>query len=189
MPGPLHIHPVVYGANQQKVGMRTFGARHFIGRELQIGQCPIPWQATYLQMLAFIKVATAPNGYIVPYGDTFGPPDHSESYRVHHLPAEDGDVPIIELEPLLHRASGFQSPHYVPRDRTFDDRNIPPDVQPEDRAAQDAQRAELRGKRRQAELAGNTFEVRATRPRDAGLLPLGFLQSLAALGRKMSDGS
>ncbi len=180
-PGPLHIHPVLFLDTQKRVGIRTFGARHFIGRELLVEPSPVPWQATYLQMLALLATATAPNGYIVPDGDTFGPPDHSVSYRVHHRPAMDGDVPILELEPLVHRASGFQSPAYVPRDRTFDDRNIPADAAPEDRAAQDALRAELRGKRRQAELAGTTFEVRATLPREDAPRP--------AFGRKKLDPS
>jgi len=151
---------------------------------------PIPWQGIYLRMVEFVQMATGPNGYIVPDGETFGPPDHTESYRVHHRPAEAGGVPTLELEPLLHQPSGFQSPAYVPRDRRFDDRNIPPELQPEDRAAQDAQRALLRGQRRQAELAGNKFEVRAALPRDDTSRPgPSWLDQRPVFGRKRPDPS
>ncbi len=188
VPGPLHIHPLLFGDAQKRIGIRTIGARHFIGHELLVEAGPIPWQGLYGRIVEFVQMATRPNGYIVPDGETFGPPDHTESYRVHHRPAEPGDVPILELEPLLHRPSGFQSPDYVPRDRTFDDRNIPPDMQAEDRAAQDSQRAELRGKRRLAELAGNGFEVRAALPRDDTPRPgPSWLHLRPTFGRKKPD--
>ena len=72
---------------------------------------------------------------------------------------------------MLHQASGFRSPAYVSRESRFDDRNIPANVMPEDRAGQDAMRAELRGKRRQAELVGNHFEVRVKSPDGDGRPP------------------
>lgn len=181
VPGPLHIHPVLFTNAEKRIGLRTFGAQHFIGREVLIEPHIVPWQALYIRAIDLVQMAAGPQGYIVPDGDTFGPPDHSESYRVHHRAPENGGVPILELEPLLHQASGFQSPAYIPRERVFDDRTIPPDVQPEDRAAQDAQRAELRGLRRMAEEAGNSFEVRATLPREEPPRPV--------FGRKKPEGS
>jgi hypothetical protein len=175
-PGPLHIHPVLFGDAQNSMGprmagIRTFGARHFIGRELLIEPNPIPWQATFLTMLAFLKVATVPDGYVIPDGDLLENEDYSEAYRIHHRSADEGDVPLYEFEPMLHQASGFRSPAYVSRESRFDDRNIPANVMPEDRAGQDAMRAELRGKRRQAELVGNHFEVRVKSPDGDGRPP------------------
>ncbi|MEP7007562.1 MAG: hypothetical protein ABI810_16385, partial [Sphingomonas bacterium] len=117
-PGPLHIHPFLFGnprgaSRNPEVGIRTFGARHFIGREVLIEPSVIDWGANFETILAFLRVATADKGYIIPDGDTFGPEDGSLSYRVIHRAATEGDVPLYELVPLMHRAQGFQSPDYV----------------------------------------------------------------------------
>lgn len=168
-PGPLHIHPYLYGGGHSRdgkalAGIRTFGAGHFIDREIRIEPSVLPWSANYETVLAFLRVATAQNGYIIPDGDTFGPEDGSLSYRVRHIPATDDDVALYELEPLLHREYGFQSDSYVPRERAFDDRSAPPDLMP----AAASERAELldewQAKRALAEGIGGRFEVRARNP-------------------------
>ena len=70
-PSPLHVHPFLYGHSMSedgkaKLGIRTFGARHLIGRELLIEPSVIPWAANFETMLAFLRVATAEKGYLIP---------------------------------------------------------------------------------------------------------------------------
>lgn len=172
VPGPLHIHPYLYGggtaANGKALaGIRTFGAGHFIDREIRIEPSELPWSANFETILAFLRVATTQNGYIIPDGDTFGPEDGSLSYRVRHVPASDDDAPLYELEPLMYREYGFQSDNYVPRERAFDDRSPPSDLMP----AAAAERRELinewQSKRAMAEGIGGSFEVRARNPQPA----------------------
>ena len=203
-PGPLHIHPFLFGnpggaGGRPEVGIRTFGARHFIGREVLIEPSVIDWGANFETILAFLRLATHDKGYIIPHGDTFGPEDGSLSYRVIHRDATEGDVPLYELVPLMHRAQGFQSPDYVPRDRAFDDRNPPTDLMPPEQEAQQELTDEWREKRALAEGAGGRFEVRARggdapppAPPSPPLPPPGpatrslFRQKM--FGRKDSDG-
>ena len=166
-PGPLHIHPYLFGGQKDatgatKVGIRTFGARHFVGREVLVEPNALPWGANYQTILVFLKVATVENGYVIAHGDTFGPEDRSLSYRVLHREAEAGDVPLFELQPLMYREHGFVSDDYVPPGRVFDDRMPPPaDLMP---AGDDAKMQlvnEWREKRVRAEGIGGRFEVRA----------------------------
>lgn len=165
-PSPLHIHPYLFGnANgpdgKARVGIRTFGARHFIGRELLIEPSVLPWAANYETILSFLRIATAKNGYIIPDGDTFGPEDRSLSYRCLHREAEPDDVPLIELVPLMHREFDFVADDYVPQDRVINDRAPPSELMPEDDEAKFDLVNEWREKRALAEGIGGTFEVRA----------------------------
>ena len=174
-PGPLHIHPFLFGNSnhpdgQARVGIRTFGARHFIGRELLIEPSVIPWAANYETLLTFLRVATADQGYVIPDGDTFGPEDRSQSYRVIHRDAEPGDVPLYELVPLLHREFDFIADDYVPQDRVIDDRSPPPELMPNDDEAKMDLANEWREKRKLAEGFGASFEVRA-RHKEPGAIP------------------
>lgn len=169
-PGPLHIHPYLFGPNagpgeEQKIGIRTFGARHWLGREILIEPSVLPWAANYEVICAFLRIATTENGYVIPDGDTFGPEDRSQSYRVDYRNAdpEEGElgVPFYELTPLKHVEYGFVSEEHVPDENVIDDRSFPTDLMPED----DAEKAELanewREKRSIAEGIGGKFEVRA----------------------------
>ena len=170
-PGPLHIHPYLYGGGENAggkalAGIRTFGAAHFIDREIRIEPSELPWAANFETILAFLRVATTTNGYVIPDNDTFGPEDHSLSYRVRHLEATSDDVALYELTPLLYREYGFQSPDYVPRERTFDDRTAPAELMPEARDERQELLDEWQEKRAMAEGIGGRFEVRA---RDPGL--------------------
>ena len=165
-PAPLHIHPFLFGkqmgaSGKPEIGIRTFGARHFIGREVLIEPSVIDWGANFETIMAFLRLATHDKGYIIPHGDSFGPEDGSLSYRVIHRDAAEGDVPLYELVPLMHRAQGFQSPDYVPRDRVFDDRNPPTDLMPPEQDAKEELTDEWREKRALAEGVGGRFEVRA----------------------------
>ncbi|MEO5773637.1 MAG: hypothetical protein ABIQ32_05910 [Sphingomicrobium sp.] len=168
-PGPLHIHPYLFGnATDQdgkaKIGIRTFGARHFIGREILIEPSILPWAANYQTILAFLAVATTKNGYVIPDGDTFGPEDRSLSYRVLHREAEEGDVPLCELEPLMFREYNFVAEDYVPPERVFDDRSAPVDLMPSEDGDKSELISEWRQKRAMAEGIGGRFEVRARDP-------------------------
>ena len=169
-PSLLHVHPYLFGNargedGQPRIGIRTFGARHFIGGEVVVEPGPLPWAANYETILAFLRVATTQNGYLIPDGDTFGPEDRSLSYRVIHRAAEEGDVPVYELVPLMHREYGFVAEDYVPEDRAINDRSPPPELMPEDDEAKMELANEWREKRRLAEGIGGRFEVRA---RDGG---------------------
>lgn len=164
-PSLLHIHPYLFGPKepvegQQHVGIRTFAARHFIGRELLVEPGPIPWSDTFETVLAFLRVALADKGYIIPDGDSFGPDDGSFSYRVRHLEPDEGGVPLIELSPLMHREHGFVSPDYVPRECAIDDRCPPPAIMPADENAKAELANEWREKRKLAEGIGGRLEVR-----------------------------
>jgi hypothetical protein len=165
-PSLMHIHPWLFGGQKdadgrELVGMRTFGLRHFIGGEALIEPSPLPWLANYETIMAFLRVCIDDNGYIIPDGDSFGPEDRSQSYRVNHRPAADNDVPIYELEPLMRRDYGYRSPAYVPPERVFDDRSAPADLMPKDLVQRDALLDEWRAKRGMAEGIGGRFEVRA----------------------------
>lgn len=175
-PGPLQIHPYLFGnANgpdgKARVGIRTFGARHFIGRELLIEPSELPWAANFEVILSFLRIATAENGYIIPDGDTFGPEDRSVSYRAIHREAEPDDVPLCELVPLMHREYGFVAADYVPEDRVINDRSPPLELMPEDDEEKFELVNEWREKRAMAQGIGGRFEVRARDPGDGSPPP------------------
>lgn len=175
-PSPLHIHPLLFDGGTSADGkpmasIETFGARHFIGREIEVEPSVLPWAANYETILAFLRVATLDKGYVIPDGDTFGPEDGSLSYRVIHRPEVPGIVPVYELEPLLYREFGFQSDGYVPRERAFDDRMPPPDLMPAGDGAKMELVNEWREKRALAEGIGGRFEVRSRDGRGPGATP------------------
>ena len=165
-PSMLHVHPYLFGGGQDadgshKAGIRTFGMRHFIGREVIVEPNILPWAANFETILALLRVATIQDGYIIPDGDTFGPEDRSLSYRVLHREAEEGDVPLLELVPLMYEEYGFVAPDYVPLDQVIDDRMPPPALMPEDEEEKMELANEWREKRSLAEGIGGRFEVRS----------------------------
>jgi hypothetical protein len=193
-PSPLHVHPYLFGDGKRgedkpKAGIRTFGVRHFIGREVLINPSVLPWAANFETILAFLRVATIEDGYVIPDGDTFGPEDRSLSYRVIHRDAEPDDVPLYELEPLMHREYGFVADDYVPRERVFDDRMPPMDLMPQDAEAKMELVNGWREKRALAERIGGRFEVRAKGPVIGGAPPPGGgYGGRPVFGRKRSSG-
>lgn len=174
VPGPLHIHPQLFGpraahGDTPLAGIRTFGARHWLGREIIVEPNVLPWTANFETILAFMRIATAPNGYIIPDGDTFGPEDRSLSYRVlHHdegamigaVAPSPADMPLYELVPLKHLAHDFVAPEHVPDDRVIDDRSFPLDLMPVGQEEKMALANEWFQKRKLAEGIGGRFEVR-----------------------------
>ncbi|WP_301750419.1 hypothetical protein [uncultured Erythrobacter sp.] len=184
-PGPLHIHPFLFGptaapGESARVGIRTFGARHWLGREIIVQPNVLPWAANLETIFAFLRVTTMPNGYVIPDGDTFGPEDRSLSYRVLHHDAranigyaspEPADVPFYELVPLKHLQYGFVADEHVPDANAFDDRAFPLDIMPEGQDERMALANEWFEKRKLAEGIGGRFEVRKAGEGDAPLAP------------------
>jgi hypothetical protein len=174
MPGPLHIHPFLFGPRAAAdedalVGIRTFGARHWLGREVIVQPHVLPWMANLETIMAFLRVATMPGGYVIPHRDTFGPEDKSQSYRVlHHdqgdnigyAEPEPADLPFYELVPLKHLEHSFIAPEHVPDNRVIDDRAFPLDLMPTGQEEKMALANEWFQKRKLAEGIGGRFEVR-----------------------------
>lgn len=173
LPGPLHIHPQLFGPKRpvpgepNKAGIRTFGVRHWLGREVLIEPHALPWAANFEVILTFLRIATMPGGYVIPDGDTFGPEDRSLSYRVlHHdagaplAEAETTDMPLYELVPLKHVEYGFLAPEHVPDANVIDDRAFPLDLMPVGQEEKMALANEWFQKRKLAEGIGGRFEVR-----------------------------
>jgi hypothetical protein len=168
-PNPLHVHALPFrgpGTTQDQgiAGVATFGAAAFIGREIRVRPTEVPWSEAYQHALGFINLAIKENGYIIPDGDTFGDDGNNFCYRVHHTaePLLNGgaQIPCYELEPLLNKQQGFQSPEYVTRDRIVNiDAPQPEYVQLKGRAGREMV-AEWRATRRMAERAGLSFEVK-----------------------------
>ena len=169
-PNPLNVHPMPFrgpGTTQDQgiAGLETFGAAAFIGREIRVRPTVVPWGEAYEHVLGFVALAMHKNGYVIPDGDTFGDESHSFSYRVHHtaepLLNAGKQIPCYELEPLLNRQSGFQSPDYVPRDRIVNiDAPQPEYVELQGRAGKETVAA-WKAKREMAERVGGSFEVKA----------------------------
>ena len=170
-PSPLHIHPFLFGARRatddpSKSGIRTFGARHWLGREILISPSELPWSANFETILAFMRIATAPNGYVIPDGDTFGPEDRSTSTRVTYRDAPDsatGEVgmALYELTPLKHTEFDFVAPDHVPDENVIDDRGFSGVAMPEDQDEKAELANNWRESRKLAEGIGGKFEVRA----------------------------
>jgi hypothetical protein len=183
-PNLLHVHPMPFrgpGTTQEQgiAGVVTFGAAAYIGREIRVRPTEVPWLQAYEHALGFITVAIHKDGYVVPDGDTFGDDSHSFCYRVHHT-AEPlfnarAEIPCYELEPLLNKQHGFQSPDYVTRDRIVNiDAPQPEYVQLNGRAGREIV-AEWRAKRQMAERVGGSFEVKVKV--EAGGVAIGERQS------------
>jgi hypothetical protein len=170
-PNPLHVHPMPFRGpgttrDQGIAGLVTFGAAAFIGREIRVRPSEVPWSEAYQHALVFIARAIKKNGYVIPDGDTWGDDSHSFCYLVHHtaepLLNADRQIPCYELEPLLNKQHGVQSPDYVTRDRLVDiDAPQPEYVQLKSRAGREVV-AEWKAKRQMAERAGGSLEVKAT---------------------------
>ncbi|MEM6475463.1 MAG: hypothetical protein AAF687_04790 [Pseudomonadota bacterium] len=174
-PGPLHIHPFLFGPKAKpgepnKMGIRTYGAQHWLEREILIEPSVIPWGANFETILAFLRVATAENGYVIPDGDTFGPEDRSTSTRVTYreagqteddASAEEGGVPLYVLKPLKHTEFNFEDEDHVPEENVIDDKTLSGVNMPEDQDEKAETVNRWRESRKLAEGMGGRFEVRA----------------------------
>lgn len=134
-PGPLTIHPMLFGGeliennneiSSQILGLKTFGASHWLGHEIVVPATSLPWTAAYQTVLDFCIMSAPSQASAFADGDTFGPEDGSEIWRIHRRgpkPANDEEnadgtlpsiaTPIIELIPLRHDECKFVSEEYA----------------------------------------------------------------------------
>ena len=170
-PHLLHLHPYVYSTEKHtngswKYGLKTSGASYFIDREIHLVPSHIAWPDSVESALVFIRVALLKNGYIIPDGDTCGPPDNSSSYLITHIPAgqksDDFEGPLYRMELIMHKASNFEATPYVKPVRTFDDRTIPADLKADIGRGLPEFEHTLRARREMAENAGGSFNVRTS---------------------------
>jgi hypothetical protein len=166
-PSPLHIHPLPYrapGTTQEQgvAGLTTHGASYYIGRELRVRPHTVPWIENFQSALAFVRIAIAKNGYIIPDGDTFSDEANTVCFRVHHdaepIPNGQETVPCYELELMVNQKHGFVSPDYVPLTYTVD-LDAPRSADPSDPRTPENMR-EWTETRRMAERAGVQLEVK-----------------------------
>ena len=90
IPSLLHFQPLPFGAGEDKqgralAGVDVFGAAHFLDRDIRVAPSYIPWGETLDPIIAFLRLATVDNGYIVPDGDTFSPADGGFTFRARQL--------------------------------------------------------------------------------------------------------
>lgn len=169
IPSLLHFQPLPFGASEDAqgrtlAGIDVFGATHFLARDIRVAPSFIPWVATLDPIIAFLRLATVENGYVVPDGDTFSPADGSFTFRARHLragPRFDGTQgPIIELEPLDYPEHGFRSADFIAPTHSFDDRAVPPVVSARLGQTGASVVADWRKTRRMAEAAGSQLRIK-----------------------------
>ena len=96
----LRVHPVRFGSGKSVngsncIGLRTFGAKTLIGREILFDESPINFIMLYQRALQFIAMAQA-SGSVIPHNDSFGI-DNTEIIRVRHLADEYDPAGIFKL--------------------------------------------------------------------------------------------
>ncbi len=192
-PSLLHIHPILLGAGENAKGqpmveIKSHGVAHFLGREIHILPCPVPWPELMETILAFMRLAMLDKGYVIPDSDTFSPEDGSVAYRVRHIAegAKSGDFdgPLYQFDLLYSQALNYQSPDYIPPKRVFDDRNIPLDVVHALGEQRTNVAQEWRAKRQVAEAAGVQFQVKAEPKKTDGGTFFGGIGRVLPFGRR-----
>jgi hypothetical protein len=176
-PHVIHVHPLIFQDGTApdgsiNVALQTFGAQHFIGREIHIAANPIPWADNYQAALAFIKVAIMKNGYVINDGDNFGVEGNDFSYRVTHIPAQSNgetETPArYDLELRYSKSHNYQSPNHTPDGVAIDLSNPPPEIvntaSPDGKDMLDL----WEQKRKRAEMAGIEFRVTAQPVQNSG---------------------
>lgn len=175
-PGPLHIQPYLFGPEASpgepaQVGIRTIGAEHWLGREVVVEPNTLPWVANFEAILSFVRMATAPNGCVIPDGDTFGPEDGSISTRVTHrgssaqkggVSLEKDTLPFIELTPIKHAEFDFVHPDFPPDKELADARAFAKVSLAKEHNTKIDIANLWRESRRMANALGTPFEARAT---------------------------
>ena len=114
MPSLLNIHPRLYSdktdAQGQWIGFTTFGAAHFLGREITFKSAPMVWGNLYEYALVFLKFSSSNDGYVVPHGDCFSDGE-GLSIAVRHIPGgADGGTATYELTLLQSAKFGYECP-------------------------------------------------------------------------------
>ena len=125
-PGLLTIHPMMFGSaktagfKETPVEIYTVGAADYIGREIHTDPVPIPWVDVYQSILAFVNLATAPDGYIIPDGDTFGVETDEFSWRITYLDGKNPETingqPYYNMKLQYHRKHGYTAPDFTGRE-------------------------------------------------------------------------
>jgi hypothetical protein len=129
IPGPLTVHPMLFG-EEGAVGLRTFGAEHWLGREIRVSPSPVSWQSAYQSALDFVATIASEEDYPIAHGDTFSPSEEGDIWQVldseahspivsitaidncnsASAPANDSAAPFYELILLQQEASEFAAP-------------------------------------------------------------------------------
>ena len=171
-PGPLTLHPLLYSQGKAddapgSIGLRTFGARHWLGRELHVPPSVLPWSAAFQTALGFCTAAAAPDAKVPADGDTYETPDGGEIWRVHHrddasdpdaLSPKSDTIPLYELVPLRHDAYQFLTDDYALQANVLCNRTPKPKSET---AATAADQAETEAASSLAELEAALAEGRA----------------------------
>lgn len=150
-PGPLAIHPMLYSEGEHTneagaIGLRTFGARHWLGREVRVPPSLLPWSAAYETVLAFCAATSASESAIPQAGERFEPAQGGEIWRVEHLDVppdtapdtqldtgpSDDPVAAYELIPLRHDACAFLAEEYAREADVLCHRTPKPDGRPDE---------------------------------------------------------
>ncbi len=97
-PSPIHVHAFLFSSTGDpgRVGFVTGGARYVIGREISFAESSADFLWAYTKALDFLIMTRRNNYELIPDGHTFGS-SKEEMIRVRHLPAKEGEVPVIEL--------------------------------------------------------------------------------------------
>ncbi|MXN65047.1 hypothetical protein GR183_09025 [Stappia sp. GBMRC 2046] len=75
-PMPLYIHPSLFSSRavvrgRQVIGFRTFGAAHFLGKEIVFNEAPVPLDWMLSRVYSFVGTMRE-RGELPPAGDSFG---------------------------------------------------------------------------------------------------------------------
>lgn len=75
-PMPLFIHPSLFSSRavvrgRQVIGFRTFGAAHFLGKEIVFNEAPVPLDWMLSRVYSFVETMRE-RGELPPAGDSFG---------------------------------------------------------------------------------------------------------------------
>ena len=173
LPSLLHVHPFLFkgepGADgRDQMTITTFGAKHFVGREIHLAANPMPWHESLGLILTFLKIATAKKGYVIPDNDVFCDEARTLSCRVRHIPQgakSDGiDGPLYRLELLHSLKHDVTSPDHFTPIRTFDDRTVPADILSDLGREREPVVEDWRTRREMAEGLGGRLVVREPPP-------------------------
>jgi hypothetical protein len=109
----ISLHPYLYGyqadaQGRHELGVKSFGAEHFLGREIFIKPNTIPWHANYGVINMFVEMALARDGAVTADHFIMAPEDKSFGYLcIHHDQPAEGEAPEYELVPMWYKEYDF----------------------------------------------------------------------------------
>jgi hypothetical protein len=109
----ISLHPNLYGyqvdaKGGHALGVKSFGAEHFLGREVFIQPNVIPWHANYSVINMFVEMALTRDGAVTADHFIMAPEDKSFGYLcIHHDEPASGEAPEYELVPIWHNEYDF----------------------------------------------------------------------------------